>query len=160
MMRPDRILIFLFLITTALNAQEKGLFKERKAKKAQEERTRFGIVQTAESLSGTKYIWGGNTPSGFDCSGFVEYVYGKHGIQVPRQSRNQRKAANNKAPGRLEKGDLVFFGRLRVKHVGIVLESEKDRLMMIHASSDGVSTINVFDSKYWKRRLKGGGTFL
>ena len=67
-----------------------------------------GILAIAASLSGIPYVYGGESLSGFDCSGFTQYVYRKAGITIPRTAEQQRQAAvkvSNPAPG-----DLVFFG--------------------------------------------------
>lgn len=66
------------------------------------------IVNTARSLTGTPYVYGGTTTAGFDCSGFVQYVYDKAGKDIPRTTQQQQAAAtpvSNPQPG-----DIVFFG--------------------------------------------------
>lgn len=78
--------------------------------------TRSGIVRTARSLVGSRYIWGGATPAGFDCSGFTSYVYGRNGRTIPRTAEAQRRAA--RTVGTPAPGDLVFFG-YPAHHVGI-----------------------------------------
>lgn len=75
-----------------------------------------GIVGIAQSLFGVPYVYGGTTPSGFDCSGFTSYVYRQAGISIPRTASAQQAAAtpvSNPSPG-----DLVFFG-YPAYHVGI-----------------------------------------
>ncbi|HET7398772.1 MAG TPA: C40 family peptidase [Intrasporangium sp.] len=75
-----------------------------------------GIVGIAQSMSGVPYVWGGTTPSGFDCSGFTSWVYRRAGISIPRTASAQQAAArrvSNPQPG-----DLVFFG-YPAYHVGI-----------------------------------------
>jgi peptidoglycan DL-endopeptidase CwlO len=75
-----------------------------------------GIIGIAASLSGIPYVWGGTTPSGFDCSGFTGYVYRQAGKSIPRTAEAQRAAASkvsNPVPG-----DLIFFG-YPAYHVGI-----------------------------------------
>lgn len=67
-----------------------------------------GIVGTAESLIGSPYVYGGTSPSGFDCSGFVQYVYGKNGKDVPRTTQQQMAAATPVSDP--QPGDIVFFG--------------------------------------------------
>lgn len=161
-----KILLFLALLlccgqlqsqNTSPNAKPK---QSRKAKKAIEASQRQNILSTAKRFIGSKYKYGGNKPNGFDCSGFVEYVYSKNSIEVPRVCKEQLQGAKKKRVSKLKPGDLVFFGKWKVKHVGIVLLSTSEELVIIHSSSSkGVSITNVFDSTYWKRRLKGGGTY-
>ncbi len=70
-------------------------------------------VMTAEHYVGTPYRWAGDSPAeGFDCSGFVQHVYGLNGIGLPRVSRDQALAgrAIPTDPGGLRMGDLLFFG--------------------------------------------------
>ncbi len=76
------------------------------------------IMTTLQRFYGVPYLWGGRSPKGFDCSGLVQFVFGLHGIQLPRDSDAQALAGEPATePG---PGDLVFFGRERVTHVGIV----------------------------------------
>lgn len=69
-------------------------------------------LATGERYLGVPYVWGGGEPSrGFDCSGFVQYVYGRNGVSLPRVSRDQARAGRRVTPalGVLERGDLLFF---------------------------------------------------
>lgn len=87
------------------------------------------IVSYAKKFLGVKYVWGGSSPSGFDCSGFVKYVYDHFGISIDRTASSQAKqgTAVNKAD--LRAGDLVFFdtngGHNKVNHVGIYIGDGK-----------------------------------
>ncbi len=92
------------------------------------------ILDVAESLLGTRYVWGGTTTAGFDCSGFTQYVY-KHalGLDIPRISRDQARAGSAVSKGGMKPGDLLYFdtvGGGRVSHVGIYMGNGK----FIHAS--------------------------
>jgi peptidoglycan DL-endopeptidase CwlO len=66
---------------------------------------------------GTPYVWGGASPSGFDCSGFVMYVYAQVGVSLPHSSYGQYGAGSPVSRDQLQAGDLVFFNGLG--HVGI-----------------------------------------
>ncbi|WP_338749101.1 NlpC/P60 family protein [Janibacter alittae] len=74
------------------------------------------VLATAASLVGTPYRYGGTTPSGFDCSGFTQYVFAKHGISLPRTAEQQRQATTRVSSP--QPGDLVFFGA-PAYHMGI-----------------------------------------
>jgi cell wall-associated NlpC family hydrolase len=67
------------------------------------------ITRLAQSFVGTPYVWGGTSPSGFDCSGFVQYVYRKVGINLPRVSYQQANAGQRVGIGKLQAGDLVAW---------------------------------------------------
>ncbi len=75
-----------------------------------------GVLGIAASLAGIWYVYGGDTPAGFDCSGFTGYVFAKIGISLPRTAEAQRQAATSVSNP--QPGDLVFFGA-PAYHVGI-----------------------------------------
>lgn len=68
-----------------------------------------GIVSQAQEYLGTPYLWGGESPKGFDCSGLAQYLYAKEGVQIPRTTYEQFQAGLTVPRGQLEAGDLVFF---------------------------------------------------
>lgn len=113
---------------------------------------REGLIGTAMSRLGTRYRWGGTTPSGFDCSGFTGYVYSRHGKRLPRTAKEQATQGQSVSRNGLKKGDLVFFRTTRsdrISHVGIYVGEGK----FVHASSGGgkVRVNNLSDSYYSKR---------
>ncbi|MDX1805961.1 MAG: C40 family peptidase, partial [Paenisporosarcina sp.] len=67
------------------------------------------LVNTAKSVIGTKYVYGGTTAKGFDCSGFIGYVYKKSGVSLPRTSAAMYSTGTSVAKKNLQAGDLVFF---------------------------------------------------
>jgi cell wall-associated NlpC family hydrolase len=75
-----------------------------------------GIVNIAKQYVGIPYVYGGSSPSGFDCSGLTQYVYGQAGISIPRTASAQQSAATPVSSP--QPGDLVFFG-YPAWHVGI-----------------------------------------
>ncbi len=98
------------------------------------------VVSIAEKYLGVPYVWGGTSPSGFDCSGLVQYCYRQIGIDLPRTSRVQFHAGDYIPPDRLDllkAGDLVFFGydgdAGRIHHVGLYVGGGT----MIHAPYTG-----------------------
>jgi peptidoglycan hydrolase CwlO-like protein len=77
-------------------------------------------VETAFAYHGIPYLWGGETPAGFDCSGLVLYVFSQHGIELPHYSGSQFLLGTRVAPADLKPGDVVFFGN-PIHHVGVYL---------------------------------------
>lgn len=80
--------------------------------------TAAAVLTTARQFLGVPYVWGGESPSGFDCSGLVQYVFGKNGIQLPRVAADQATCGTRVSPSNVQPGDLLFFGN-PVYHVGI-----------------------------------------
>ncbi len=113
------------------------------------------IIQTAKRFLGVSYIWGGKTPKGFDCSGFVQTVFRINGVQLPRDSDMQWKIGKyvGKDFKKFKKGDLLFFSSdgKRITHVGIYTGKDKE---IIHAS--GFVRLNSLDkkSKLYSERLE------
>lgn len=79
-----------------------------------------GVVEAASQYAGVPYVYGGATPSGFDCSGFTSYVFAQVGKTIPRTSSAQAAAATPVSAGNLQPGDLVFYSPGgSVSHVAI-----------------------------------------
>lgn len=109
-------------------------------------RLRLSIVESAYNYVGTPYIWGGTTPDGFDCSGFVRYVYEENGIHLSRTSGEQAREGSTVSISELRPGDLIFFNMNRrnrrpIDHVGLYLgeghfihaPSKRSRMIKIEA---------------------------
>lgn len=112
------------------------------------------LVLTALSLRGTPYRDGGADPSGFDCSGFVEYVFARHGLSVPRTVLEQFQAGQEIDAGSQAPGDLVFFSTVApgASHVGILIS----RGEFVHAPSEsGVVRVEPMAAPYWASRFVG-----
>lgn len=111
------------------------------------------IIATSKQYIGVKYVFGGTTPAGFDCSGFVQYVFAKHGISLPRVSRDQYKIGTSVAFNNLQPGDLVFFSLAKngvVDHEGIYIGNGQ---FINAASSKGVTIYTL--GTYWKSAYVG-----
>jgi cell wall-associated NlpC family hydrolase len=111
------------------------------------------LLQTAAQYVGVPYMFGGNTPNGFDCSGFTRYVFARVGISLPRMADEQYDLGQPVNKGRLQPGDLVYFTTYTsgVSHVGIYLGDGK---FISATSSRGVAIAHMDDS-YWGPRYIG-----
>lgn len=110
------------------------------------------LIAAAKSQIGVPYVWGGATPSGFDCSGFIYYAYGQAGKQVARTSA-EGYFARSAYVTNPQPGDLVFFKntyKSGISHLGIYLGGGD----FIHAGGDRVQISNVSNS-YWKQHFDG-----
>ncbi|SPT54233.1 Probable endopeptidase p60 precursor [Actinomyces bovis] len=103
------------------------------------------IVAIASQYLGVPYVYGGTSPSGFDCSGLVQYVYRQAGISLPRTSYAQGAAGTRVSAAQAQPGDIVYYGY----HVGIYIGNGK----MIHAPRPGdvVKVAAVYDSPSYIR---------
>ena len=111
-----------------------------------------GVVQDALALRGAPYRNGGDDPSGFDCSGFVQYVLGRHALLMPRTVEAQAREGRAVRLADVRPGDLVFFSTAGPgpSHVGIAV----GRGEFVHApSSRGVVRVERLDSSYWGPRV-------
>lgn len=113
------------------------------------------IITTAKSLIGVPYQWGGSSPRGFDCSGFIFYVFSKAGIQLPRVSADQFNTGKAVSKADLKPGDLVFFEKTYDKpgitHSGIYIGNNQ---FMSATSSRGIK-IDSLSSSYWGPKFFG-----
>jgi cell wall-associated NlpC family hydrolase len=121
--------------------------------------TGYAVSGTALALRGVPYKNGGADPKGFDCSGFVWYVFAQHGLSVPRSVEDQFGAGGSVTPADLAAGDLVFFSTTSpgASHVGIVVGGDS----FVHApSSSGVVRVERLGSSYWASRFVGARRIL
>ncbi len=120
---------------------------------------RARIVETAKKYIGTMYRYGGRGEAGFDCSGFVQFVYKQNGIILPRTAAGQFNQGTRIDLASASPGDLVFFkidGR-RISHVGIFLNG----LEFIHSPSTGKRVaVARIDADYWRKRFAGAVTYI
>ncbi len=109
------------------------------------------LIAEGKKYMGVPYVWGGNTPAGFDCSGFLKYVFNTQGITIPRTVATIWEAGTPVAAP--QKGDLVFFTTYApgASHAGIYLGDNK----FLHAGSSTGVTISDMNNVYWKPRYLG-----
>jgi cell wall-associated NlpC family hydrolase len=120
---------------------------------------RRSVLRTARKYLGVPYRYGGDDPSGFDCSGFVMYVYEANNISLPRGTKAQFDRGKKISLKNVRPGDLLFFqtSSQRISHVGIY----EGKGRFIHAPSSGkrishASLTNI----YWKKRFRGAATYI
>jgi len=116
------------------------------------------IVKVALDQLGKPYIYGGNSPSGFDCSGLVQYSHSRIGINTPRVTYDQFNNSHPVKVSELRAGDLVFFrlSAQKVNHVGIYMGQG----FFIHSPSSG-KTVSVKNLRhpFWQERILGAGRY-
>jgi cell wall-associated NlpC family hydrolase len=114
------------------------------------EHPRADLVRFATGFVGTPYRWGGADPSGFDCSGLIAYVYGRHGVRMAHYTGDQFAAYPRVAREDLEPGDLVFFDG--VGHAGIYAGDGR----FVHATHSGdVVRVTRMDEGWYRERYSG-----
>ncbi|MCK5726657.1 MAG: C40 family peptidase [Thiotrichaceae bacterium] len=117
-------------------------------------------ISKARKMINIRYVWGGTTPRGFDCSGLVQYTYRAAGIHLPRTAATQFKATKHIRRQRdARPGDLVFFHlpiarKVYINHVGIYMGSNR----ILHAPGEGTRiAIDNMDAIRWSQFIVGYG---
>lgn len=115
------------------------------------------IVKTAFRYMGVPYVFGGSTPRAFDCSGFVQYVYRRNGVKIPRMAHHQYYAGTPISKKQLSPGDLIFFETYTkgISHVGIYIGNSN----FIHASSRGAVRVDTLNKAYYRNRYRGAARY-
>lgn len=126
---------------------------------AEAEKLRTRIIDTAKKYLGARYDYGGISTKGFDCSGFVQYVYRESGIILPRSTVGQFEQGKKIRLAEAKPGDLVFFKIYndRISHVGILIQGS----VFIHAPSSG-KRVSFADMNldYWKKSFAGAVMYI
>jgi len=121
-----------------------------------EAQLRVGMIETAEKYLGTRYKYAGTDPkTGFDCSGFVQYVGKRNGMTLAHSSRALAEAGQKIPWKKARPGDLMIFGSGgRIQHVALIKKNDSSGLWCVHATTQrGVISENVLASSYWNKRL-------
>lgn len=147
-----RLLLFILLLPLFLRSQPDTLHVKADS-----------LLTYAKSFRGTKYCYAQCTPKkGFDCSGFVYYVFGHFNIKVPRASMDYEKAGKKIPIDSCRTGDVIVFTGTNIKnrhpgHVGIILANDSSGVSFIHSSSGhnriGVIITNYTASPYYQKRF-------
>ncbi|MGO4890247.1 S-layer homology domain-containing protein [Anaerobacillus sp. MEB173] len=116
--------------------------------------TRENLVASARAQLGVPYLWGGTTTSGFDCSGFLRYIYRENGITLPRTASEQFQVGTSVTKSDLQVGDLVFFETYKPgpSHSGMYIGNNQ---FISAKSSRGVAIASINDPYYWGSRYIG-----
>ncbi|MBM7841015.1 cell wall-associated NlpC family hydrolase [Alkalihalobacillus xiaoxiensis] len=115
-----------------------------------------GLVQSALNQIGAPYAWGGTSPSGFDCSGFINYVYNSQGQSIPRTAQGMYDSSAKTSNPNV--GDVVFFtgtynSSTYISHAGIYIGNGE----FVHSGSRGVEKASL-NSSYWSNHYVGAGS--
>jgi len=121
---------------------------------------RDSIITYAQQYMGTPYLYAGSDPNkGFDCSGFVSYVYQHFNVSLPRSSSGYKNIGKKLAPEDFKIGDiLVFYGykdKTVIGHLGIICEANGMQSKFIHASSGKVNSVTItsLDTEHYTNRF-------
>lgn len=108
------------------------------------------LENEVDKVVGTPYRWGGTTTAGFDCSGFILYIFDKFNLDLPRTSKTQAKVGTQVDQDDLRPGDLVFFNTdgIGISHAGIYIGNNQ----FAHSSSSRGVTISRLSDSYYKNR--------
>ena len=112
------------------------------------------IVASAKEFIGIPYVFGGTSPSGFDCSGFLQYVFRQNGYEIPRLADEQYMLGTAAKTSQLNVGDLVFFSTYMegASHCGFYVGDGN----FLHTSSSKGVRIDSLSNVYWKPKFLGG----
>jgi cell wall-associated NlpC family hydrolase len=118
------------------------------------------IVNFAQTLLGTPYLYGSTDPkNGFDCSGFITYVFNHYKIKVPRSSREFANVGTTITLAESKRGDLVLFTgtdstEREIGHMGIILSNDTSGVKFIHSTSGKAHAVAISSlDKYYQRRF-------
>ncbi|MDR1373744.1 MAG: C40 family peptidase [Treponema sp.] len=147
-MKRVALSLWILLICSGLAAADEGELRRM-------------IVETAKRYLGVPYVYGASSPSGFDCSGFVSFVYRAAGISIPRSSTGIWSTGSSVRMDTAKPGDVVVFNTVgeRPSHVAILMENGA----LIHAVSSGPRTgviISPINDRYFGPRIIGARTFI
>ncbi len=157
------LLALAFLMTSCSTFRKRADVPPRKSPTqthktiGKDQKLRGQIASYAKTTLGSKYKYGGSSPSGFDCSGLTYFVFKRHNYTIPRTSSAQSETGKKIPITKARPGDLLFFNKgkgAKVNHVAMVISRSAGSLKVIHStSSKGVIVQDINQSNYWKPRL-------
>ncbi|MNE07787.1 Gamma-DL-glutamyl hydrolase precursor [compost metagenome] len=158
-MKALTLISLLFFITlSSFNLKKEK--KQIQNNPTQTEINRDSIIAYAKKYLGTPYVYASSNPQkGFDCSGFVTYVFKNYGISLPRSSGEYKNLGKTLKPEDFKVGDIiVFYGyknKTAIGHLGIICEANGMQSKFIHASSGKAQqvTITALDTEHYTKRF-------
>ena len=161
MLKRAFLAMIILHLSVSLNAQEKASEKVTASQeKSTESIDRTELLDYAKKYIGTRYRSGSMNPQkGFDCSGFVRFVFSHFEMTMPRSSREYKTLGTALKPSDFKEGDiLVFYGykdKTHIGHVGIVCEANGMNSKFIHASSGRAKSVTIsrLDSEGYRKRF-------
>lgn len=149
-----------FVLFSSFTTKEDQKITSNQIQEIQSIIDRDSIITYSKKYLGIPYLYAGNTPKkGFDCSGFVNYVFKYFDIELPRSSSSYKNIGKAKSPEDFKVGDiLVFYGykdKKRIGHLGIICEANGMKSKFIHASSGKIKSviISALDSNHYSNRF-------
>jgi len=117
---------------------------------------RTDVVDYARNFLGIRYVYGGEDTTGFDCSGFTQYLLRAFNVSISRTSRSQISDGKKIVFKDAKPGDLIFFRRSsksRISHVAMVVSNDDRGLFIIHSTRRGIVIDNLLESSYWRPKI-------
>lgn len=160
--RLQKIMSSLFNDVPDLQDSDSGPTVDPSTPSEPSSKEREELVSFAKKYLGVPYVWAGDDPYGFDCSGFTSHVFKNSGVILPRRAVDQFEGSKKLKEKNVQKGDLIFFDNgSGISHVGIVISDKGKPVVMIHSStSKGIVITDINSSDYWKSRVYGYGSYL
>ena len=155
-LRPFTALIILLFAAFATTAFKPHNIKPTPVEAVEVMQFRQDIVGYAQNFLGLRYRRAGRSPkTGFDCSGFTNYILHEFDVEVSSCSATQSRQGLKVSLNDVQPGDLVFFGgRGRIQHVAMVVENTAEGIFCVHSTcTRGIVVENISTSKYWKPRI-------
>ena len=146
-------LLFVVFLTTAFKPISS---KPSRAEDAEMMQFRTEIIGYAQNFLGLRYRSAGHSPkTGFDCSGFTNFILNEFGVKVSTASSSQSRQGLKVSLKDVLPGDLVFFGgRGGIQHVAMVVEKTAAGIFCVHSTcTRGIIVENISTSKYWKPKI-------